>query len=69
MERVHKTPAGKACPRGTRRRKPRADHPRKASAWSGNQRSHCKSHKKTVVKLDFQEFDYCPKLAQKSGPV
>ncbi|MEP9407808.1 hypothetical protein ABKP09_15940 [Peribacillus frigoritolerans] len=31
----YETPAGKAWPRET----PRADRPRKPSAWSGNQRS------------------------------
>ncbi|MBR8644892.1 hypothetical protein KEH51_12525 [[Brevibacterium] frigoritolerans] len=53
MERVFETPAGKARLGRPRRRKPRRlpDRPRKASAWSGNQRPNCTRHK--VDKLDF----------------
>ncbi|ASS95347.1 hypothetical protein BS1321_16360 [Peribacillus simplex NBRC 15720 = DSM 1321] len=49
------TLAGKARLRETpqEQRAPRADRPRKASAWNGNQRLNCTNHKESVDKLDF----------------
>ncbi|MGG4268186.1 hypothetical protein [Peribacillus simplex] len=51
MERKVRDSCGESVTRGDTKgaKAPRADRPRKASAWSGNQRSSCTSHKNVVA--------------------